>query len=167
MDYDSVSKRRLFGALSWVVIGIWIILNFTLSFAGVPLQTLIIVLPIVNILLIVAWIFTRTLYNISNSKVKHDKKMELRVEDTPLPKYGSGEGEDYIPNVTVDSELFKQISTESEEGVLLDVSLGDYLKPGKVIIFHDGFDYGMRKEVKVLKVETHDTMIETFFAPTR
>jgi len=163
MDYDSLSKRRLYSTLGWVLIGLVVIFNIAVTVADIPLQALLIVVPIVNIVLIIAWLFVRTLFNISNSKLKHDQKMSLRPEDTPPPQYGQDAQNGYIPNLTVDSELFKSITTEPGKSVFLDSSMKDYLEPGRVMVFHDEVDYGSRKEVRVSKVITGKQTVETFF----
>lgn len=163
MDYNSLSKRRLFSAIGWVIVGLWAIFNVAITFSGVPPQAAIIIVPIVNVVLIAIWFFVRTLYNIANSKLKHDSKMELYEEPKPIPTYSEDDAEVYIPNITVDTELFKSITTDPSKSVSLDVSLSDYLKPGRVIIFHDEIDYGLRKEVKVSKATTKDDGIEAFF----
>ena len=163
MDYEASSKRRLYGTLSWVIVGLSLILNYGMLTSDTSFQTRIIVIPLVNAILIIAWFYVRTLYNTLNSKLKHEKQMELRPEEKPAPSYRRGSGEAYTPNLTIATHLFESLGTEPSKSVLLDISLKDYLKPGGIIIFHDELNYGLLKKVMVLKVNTNEHEIEAFF----
>lgn len=163
MDYRAISKRRLYSALSWATIVLWLLFNLSMAVSGVPFMVTLIIVPIINILFIATWVLMRTFYNVHDAKIKHDKKMELYTEGRPTPRYGEGKGEAYIPNLTVDAELFKRIGAEAKRPIILDVSLRDYLKPGRVIIFHNEVDYGSWKKVEVIDAKQEEKEMTVFF----
>ena len=164
MNDDQYSKRRLFGSLSWLIVGVYIVANVAILNSQVPLSALLIVLPIINIVLIVAWFFVRFLFNNVNDPIKHSKYLSSKPSVHPPDKYGNENRSEYVPNVKVSTELFNSINTEPNNKVVFDSTLKDYLKPERIIVFHDETDYGALKEVKVSKVTMREIDIEVSFS---
>jgi hypothetical protein len=164
MDEDNRSKKNLYAAISWVIIAVYILINFLVITSGVPLMALIIALTVVNILLLCALFYVGFLYNKANSPIKHKQYLNTKSAELPIPKYGEGHGSAYVPNLQISTELFNQIDTAQSNKVTFDITMKGYLKPKHVIIFHDEMDYGTKKTVVVSKVTIHEKTIEASFA---
>ena len=165
MNDDKYSKRRLFGSLSWLIIGVYIAANIAIINTMMPFSTLVVVLPIINVVLIVAWFIVRSFFNIANDPIKHSEYLNSKATVRPPDKYGNENRSEYIPNVKVRTELFNSINTEPNNKALFDITLKDYLKLERIIVFHDENNYGALKEVKVAKVTMREVDIEVSFSP--
>lgn len=163
MEHKDYSKRRLLNALSWIVVGTYIALNAAVVTGGSPLSVLVVILPLINIILITVWFFVRSFYNKVNRSIKHRQYMQEIVVEQPMPKYGKGNGAQYIPNIKIEAELFNNLSADSNNKTTFDTTMKDYLKVGQIITFHDKEDYGMIKRLEVSKVVTHERSIAVSF----
>jgi hypothetical protein len=163
MDEDTYNKRRLFRILSWVMIGLYLVLNVGVLVLNTPLSLLVIILPLINIVIIGGWFLLRAFFNNSNDKIKHHEYLESRPIDTPPPQYGQPSGSTYVPDVTIKSELFVTIEQDPTKPQSFDASLQDYLKPGRIIVFHNELNYGSVLNVRVDKVVRRENILEVSF----
>jgi len=166
MNLGLYSKRRLFKALSWLVVALYLVLNISITTSGLTIIKTIIFLPLVNIVLIAAWFFVRSFYNNANDAIRWAESMEERPVDGPIPVYGHNDNSEYEPSLKVKDDVFNEINTKPGNEMIFDMSLKDYLKPGRVIIFHNEIDYGMTKKVKVVKANLIDEKIRVSFSDT-
>ena len=164
MEDSDHSKRRLFSALSWFVVGLYLILNIGVVISDSPISVLVVVIPLINITLITAWLFVRSLYNKANTRIKHRQYMHDKAAEQPIPKYGKGNGFDYIPDIKINSKIFVDLSSDPNDKAIFDLTMKDYLKIGRVINFHDEVDYGMVKKLKVSHVSMRESDIEVRFS---
>ena len=163
---ENQSKKRLYGSLGWVIVGIYLILNAAVFAYRMPLGALIITIPI-NVILICLWFFIRFLYNKANHSIQFSKYISEKAPEPPKVKYGEGNGVGYVPNLTVDTDIFRSIDTENNATATFDITLKDYIKPKHVIIFHDEIDYGAIKKVEVATISKSEEGIKaTFIKPS-
>lgn len=159
MDESTYAKRRLFRILSWIMVGLYIVLNVGVLSVDTPLSVLVFVLPIINILIIGGWFVLRAFFNISNGKIKHAQYLESRPSETP-PSYSHSDPT-YIPDVTIPTELFNSMNPGTS--VQLDLTLKNYLQPGRTILFHDETNYGTVKRLSVKQATVGEGWIEASF----
>ena len=160
MDKDNLIKRWLFEIISWIVVVIYFALNIGVSQSNYPLLSLIIILPVMNIVIIAAWFYFRGLRNSAINSIKHQEFLATQPDNLSEPQYGKGGGQGYIPNVTIESELFDSINGDPENVLVFDMSFKDYLQPGKKIVFHNKVDYGDLKKVEVVQSITNNKGVE-------
>ena len=158
------SKRRLFNALSWLVVAAYIVINISMVTSGLNAIKVFIVLPIVNVILIALWFFIRTFYNNANDTIRHAELAEERPPVEPIPVYGHKDDYEYVPDIRIENDLFIEINANLGNKVLLDVTLKDYLKPGRVITFHNKSDYGMMTKVKVIHSKVEEKGVTVTFS---
>lgn len=163
MDKDDHIKRWLYEIISWVVVAVYLMLNIGVSSSNLPFLSLIVILPVINIVIIAAWFFFRGLRNSAITSIKHQAFLAAKPESQPQPQYGKASGQDYVPNVTIASELFEKISGNPADLIMFDISFKDYLQKGKRIVFHNKLDYGDLKRVEVVSSHIDDSGIEASF----
>ena len=163
MNDDKYSKRRLFGSLSWLIVGVYVALTVWVISTDIPFSVTVIVVPLLNVVLIGTWFLVRTFYNNANDSIEHSKNLISKATILPPAKYGGEHRSEYIPDIKVNTDLFNSIKFELNNVVSFDITLKDYLKPERIIIFHDEMNYGVLKEVKVSKVTIHENDIEVSF----
>ena len=67
MEEDNESKKRFFGAVSWLIIVAYLILNIALMTGDTSLEVQVVTLPLLNLIFIVAWFLVRSFYNKASS----------------------------------------------------------------------------------------------------
>lgn len=160
MNNDNHIKRWLFEVISWTVVAIYLVLNIGVASSNLPFLSLIVILPVMNIVIIAAWFYFRGLRNSAINAIKHQEFLASRPDKQPEPQYGKGSGQEYIPNVTIAAELFDVINGDPNKSVTFDISLKDYLQPGRKIVFHNKLDYGDLKKVEIAQSTTSDKGVE-------
>lgn len=163
MHENNFNKRRLFRILSWTIVGLYVALNVGVITLNTPLSALVIVLPIINLALIGGWFLLRAFFNDANDKIKHNEYLESRPSKLPPPQYGNASNPTYVPDVTIPSDVFDAIEAKPDTLQEFDVSLGDYLKPGRFIIFHNDQNYGSILKLKVNKIAQNEKILEASF----
>lgn len=163
MNEKNHKNKKLFGILSWLIIVLYLLINVGVVINNTPFEVMIAVLPLTNIILIVAWFFVRTFYNKANDAIKHQKYLDSKAPEIPIPTYSPYESQKFIPHVKIDTELFNSIDLGSGNKYTFDITLKNYLKQNNIIIFHDEMNYGLAKTVEVSHVYLQGDVIEASF----
>ena len=164
MEEDNESKKRFFGAVSWLIIVAYLILNIALMTGDTSLEVQVVTLPLLNLIFIVAWFLVRSFYNKASSVSPSKQDRDAGPSEILVPTYGESNRQAYTPNLTIPTNLFADIMTDPGNKMTFDLSMSGYLKKGQTLIFHDEMDYGVIKNVSVIEVSLKENGIEVAFS---
>ncbi|MFZ1301827.1 MAG: hypothetical protein WAQ27_04630 [Candidatus Microsaccharimonas sp.] len=151
----NLTKQKILFVLLWAIVISYFVINVAILGLSLPFKTVVILLPIINIILIITWVLVKTYYN----KVKGDVQAVVRREgvvEEKLVRYGTENAPtDYVPDLNLDAKTFELIKASELPQVKagFDATLSEYFLPGRIIKFHHVDDYGSMVEVQVVSAK--------------
>jgi len=158
----TTKQKLLLSILLWGTVLLYFVLNGIMLSLSLPFSTVLILLPLINIVILLIWVLLKTYYNKLKDDVEGVRRLE-NVADVKISKYGAANAPTtYVPDVDLDTETFTLIreSSSARPVAIFDKSLGEYLVPGRIVNFHHSDDYGLLLRLEVVSAtKTRDQIV--------